>query len=164
MFRIGQARDIHRLENNGRNFVLGGVIIPSSKGPVSHSDGDCLYHAIGEALLGSLALGDLGKFFPDNDPKYLDFDSSFIVKECFNMIKEKGYEINNLDCIIVLEKPHLQKHLDKMRSNIACLLETDVDNICLKAQTNEKCGEIGTNEAVMCMATVLIRKVVNNGK
>lgn len=163
MYRIGFSRDIHRLEENGRPFILGGIKLESSLGNVSHSDGDCLYHAIGEALLGTLALGDLGKFFPDNDPKYLNMDSSLILKECFNMIKQKGYVINNLDCIIVLEKPHLQKHLSQMKTNIAKLLETEEDNVCLKAQTNEKCGEIGSNKAVMCMATVLIRKVVNNG-
>ena len=97
MYRIGFSRDIHRLEKNGRDFVLGGIKIPFEFGNVSHSDGDCLYHAIGEALLGALSLGDLGHFFPDTDKKYLDYDSSIIVKECFKKVKEQGYVINNID-------------------------------------------------------------------
>ena len=151
MYRIGFSRDIHRLEKNNRPFILGGVKLESELGNVSHSDGDCLYHAISEAILGALALGDLGKFFPDNDDKYLDYDSSI-------MAKERGYIISNLDCVIVLEKPHLQKHLEKMRDNICQLLNTTKGNVCLKAQTNEKCGEVGNNQAIVCYANVLLRK------
>lgn len=158
MYRIGFSRDIHRLEKNGRKFILGGIEIPFELGNVSHSDGDCLYHAIGESLLGALALGDLGKFFPDNDEKYLNYNSAMILKSCYQMIKQKGYSINNLDCIIILEKPHLQKYLDQMRDNISKILEIDKDLISLKAQTNEKCGEVGKNEAIICYANVLIRK------
>lgn len=158
MYRIGFSRDIHRLEENNRPFILGGVKIPFHLGNVSHSDGDCLYHAIAEALLGALALGDLGHFFPDNDSKYLDYDSGLILKECYEMIRKRGYVVNNLDTVIVLEKPHLQVHLSQMQSNIAKLLETDVDNISIKAQTNEKCGEVGNNQALVCFATVLLRK------
>jgi 2-C-methyl-D-erythritol 2,4-cyclodiphosphate synthase len=158
MYRIGFSRDIHRLEANGKDFILGGVKIPFILGNVAHSDGDCLYHAISESLLGSLGLGDLGKFFPDTDDKYLGMDSSIIMKECFKMVKDNGYVINNLDCVIVLEKPHLQKHLPQMKLNICELLETDESNVCIKAQTNEKCGEVGNNQAIICFATVLLRK------
>lgn len=158
MYRIGFSRDIHRLEKNNRPFILGGVKLESELGNVSHSDGDCLYHAISEAILGALALGDLGKFFPDNDDKYLDYDSSIILKDCYQMAKERGYIISNLDCVIVLEKPHLQKHLEKMRDNICQLLNTTKGNVCLKAQTNEKCGEVGNNQAIVCYANVLLRK------
>lgn len=158
MYRIGFSRDIHRLEKNNRPFILGGVKLESELGNVSHSDGDCLYHAISEAILGALALGDLGKFFPDNDDKYLDYDSSIILKDCYQMAKERGYIISNLDCVIILEKPHLQKHLEKMRDNICQLLNTTKGNVCLKAQTNEKCGEVGNNQAIVCYANVLLRK------
>lgn len=158
MYRIGFSRDIHRLEKNNRPFILGGVKLESELGNVSHSDGDCLYHAISEAILGALALGDLGRFFPDNDDKYLDYDSSIILKDCYQMAKERGYIISNLDCVIILEKPHLQKHLEKMRDNICQLLNTTKGNVCLKAQTNEKCGEVGNNQAIVCYANVLLRK------
>ena len=160
MYRIGFSRDIHRLEENGKPFILGGVNIPFNKGNVAHSDGDCLYHAVAESLLGALALGDLGHFFPDTDDKYLGYDSSIIVKESFRMVKERGYVVNNIDCIVILERPHLQKHLAKMQENIAKLLETDIENVSIKAQTNEKCGEVGNNEAVICFANVLLRKDV----
>lgn len=158
MYRIGFSRDIHRLEKNGKDFILGGVKIPYELGNVAHSDGDCLYHAIAESLLGALGLGDLGKFFPDTDDKYLNFDSSIIVKECYLKVKNLGYVINNLDCVVVLEKPHLQKHLETMQNNIASLLETTPDCVCVKAQTNEKCGEVGNNKAIVCFANVLLRK------
>ena len=158
MYRIGFSRDIHRLEKNNRPFILGGVNIPFEKGNVSHSDGDCLYHAIAEALLGALALGDLGHFFPDNDPKYLNMDSKLILKECFEMIKKNKYQVNNLDTVIVLEKPHLQNYLSQIRSNISEILEVDISQVSVKAQSNEQCGEVGNNSAVVCFATVLLRK------
>ena len=158
MFRIGQARDIHRLEDNGRPFVLGGVNIPFSKGPVSHSDGDVLYHAISEALLGSLAKGDLGTFFPDTDDKYKNMDSSFILKSCYEMIKKEGYHIVNLDTNIICERPKLGKYLLKIRENIAELLDLDIDRVSVKAQTNEKCGEIGLELAIEATCVVLIEK------
>lgn len=159
MFRIGFSRDIHRLEKNGRPFVLGGVSIPHDRGNVSHSDGDCLFHAIGEALLGTLSLGDLGHFFPDDDARYKDMDSALILRECFLKIKERGYAIQNLDCVIVLEKPHLKAYLGQMRAKISSILETEEENISVKAQTNEKCGEAGQGEAVICFASVLVKKI-----
>ena len=158
MIRIGHARDIHRLEKNNRPFVLGGIKIPFEKGNVSHSDGDCLYHAIAEALMGSIALGDLGKLFPDNDDKYLDYDSSLIVKEVVKRIHEQGYKIINIDTSIVLEKPKLNDYIDVMRQNIASLLQIDIDCVSVKAQTNEKVGEVGQGEAIECFASVLVEK------
>lgn len=158
MYRIGFSRDIHRLKDNSRKFILGGVDIPYHLGNVSHSDGDCLYHSIAEALLGTFALGDLGHFFPDNDDKCKDMDSSIILKECYDKILERGYKLVNLDAIIILEKPHLQKYLLQIRQNIAKILNTSIDNISVKAQTNEHCGEVGNNEAIECYATVLVGK------
>ena len=158
MFRIGQARDIHRLENNGRNFVLGGVIISSSKGPVSHSDGDCLYHAVCESLLGGLALGDLGHHFPDDDLKYKDIDSSLLIKKTMELVKEKGYRISNIDTSITLETPKLKPYILKMRENIAKLLEIDISRVSVKAGTNEKIGELGKGDAVEATSIVLLVK------
>ncbi len=158
MFRIGQSRDIHRLEENGRDFILGGVRIPYFKGNVSHSDGDCLYHAIAESLLGALALGDLGKHFPDNDDKFKDIDSSFIVKETMKLVKEKGYHVVNIDTSVILEKPKLKDYIDVMRQNIASLLEIDVDEVSVKAQTNEKVDALGRNEAIEATSIVLLEK------
>jgi 2-C-methyl-D-erythritol 2,4-cyclodiphosphate synthase len=158
MFRIGQSRDIHRLEENGRDFILGGIKIPFSKGNVSHSDGDCLYHAIAESLLGALALGDLGKHFPDNDDKYKNIDSSILVKETMKMVKEKGYHVVNIDTSIILEKPKLKDYIDEMRKNIATLLEIDIDCVSVKAQTNEKVDAVGNNDAVEATSIVLLEK------
>lgn len=158
MFRIGQSRDIHRLEENGRDFILGGVRIPYFKGNVSHSDGDCLYHAIAESLLGALALGDLGKHFPDNNDKFKDIDSSIIVKETMKLVKEKGYHVVNIDTSVILEKPKLKDYIDVMRQNIASLLEIDVDEVSVKAQTNEKVDALGRNEAIEATSIVLLEK------
>lgn len=158
MFRIGQSRDIHRLEENGRDFILGGIKIPFTKGNVSHSDGDCLYHAIAESLLGALALGDLGKHFPDNDDKYKNIDSSILVKETMKMVKQKGYHVVNIDTSIILEKPKLKSYIDEMRKNIASLLEIDIDCVSVKAQTNEKVDAIGHQEAVEATSIVLLEK------
>jgi len=158
MIRIGYARDIHRLEKNGRPFILGGINIPFEKGNVSHSDGDCLYHAIAESLMGALALGDLGKLFPDNDDKYLDYDSSLIVKEVFKRVKQQGYHVINIDTSIVLERPKLKSYVDEMRKNIASLLEIDISCVSVKAQTNEKVGEVGQGNAIECFSSVLLEK------
>ena len=158
MIRIGQSRDIHRLEKNNRPLIIGGVVFDYEKGPVSHSDGDVLYHAVAEALLGSLAKGDLGTFFPDNDLKYKDMDSAFILKSCLEMVKQEGYHIVNIDCNVICERPKLGKYLLLMRQNIASILETDILNISIKAQTNEKCGEIGLENAIEATAIVLIEK------
>lgn len=158
MFRIGQSRDIHRLEENGRDFVLGGIRIPYTKGNVSHSDGDCLYHAVAESLLGALALGDLGKHFPDNDDKFKNIDSSIIVKETMKLVKEKGYHVVNIDTSVILEKPKLKDYIDEMRQNIASLLEIDIDAVSVKAQTNEKVDALGRNEAIEATSIVLLEK------
>ena len=158
MYRIGQSRDIHRLENNGRPFVLGGVKIPFYKGPVSHSDGDCLYHAICESLLGALALGDLGHHFPDDDINYKDIDSSILVRRAMELVKKQGYKINNIDSSIILEEPKLKPYISKMRENIATLLEVDVSRVSVKAGTNEKVGELGKGDAIEASSIVLLVK------
>ena len=155
--RIGFASDIHRLVG-GRRLILSGVVIPFELGEEAHSDGDVVYHAVSEAIIGALALGDLGKHFPDNDPVYKDIDSSIIVKRVVEMMKEKRCKINNIDVSITLEKPKLKDYILAMRENLASLLETSIDNVSIKAGTNEKLGPLGRNEAVKAEAIVLLKE------
>ena len=157
MFRVGYASDIHRLVSN-RKLILGGVEIPFELGLLGHSDADVVYHALGEAILGALALGDLGTHFPDNDDKYLNMDSSIILSEIKKMMDEHNYVIQNLDISISLEKPKLKKYIQKMRENISCILNTDIGNVSIKACTNEGVGEVGRQEACIATAIVLLRK------
>ena len=155
--RIGFASDIHRLVP-GRRLILAGVVVPFELGEEAHSDGDVVYHAVAESILGALALGDLGKHFPDNDQKYKDIDSSFIVKEVVKMMKNKGCVINNIDVSITLEKPKLKDHIQAMRVNLSNLLETEIDNVSIKAGTNERLDSLGRNEAVKAEAIVLLKE------
>ena len=155
--RIGFASDIHRLVS-GRRLILSGVVIPFELGEEAHSDGDVVYHAVAESILGALALGDLGKHFPDNDQKYKDIDSSIIVKEVVQMTKKNGCRINNIDVSITLEKPKLKDYIQTMRVNLSNLLETDINNVSIKAGTNEKLGPLGRNEAVKAEAIVLLKE------
>ena len=155
--RIGFASDIHRLVE-GRRLILGGVVIPFELGEEAHSDGDVVYHAVAESILGALALGDLGKHFPDTDSKYKDIDSSIIVKEVAKMMKSKGCEINNIDVSITLEKPKLKNYIEAMRVNLSSLLETPIENVSIKAGTNERVGPLGRNEAVKAEAIVLLKE------
>ena len=153
--RIGFASDIHRLVAN-RPLILGGIKIPYEKGELAHSDGDVVYHALTESLLGALALGDLGTHFPDNDPKYKDIDSSILVKEVMVKVDEKGYKISNIDISITLEQPKLRSYIDEMRKNIAKLTNVNIDQVSVKAGTNEKLDDIGRGEAVKAESIVLL--------
>ena len=155
MNRIGFASDIHQLIEN-RRLILAGVVVPFEKGEKAHSDGDVVYHALGESILGALALGDLGKHFPDNDDTYLDYDSSKIVLAIKQMMFDKGYKIGNIDISITLEKPKLAPHIDEMRKNIAFLLGTNIENVSVKAGTNEKMDALGRGEAVKAESIVLL--------
>lgn len=155
MSRIGFASDIHQLVPN-RRLILAGVVVPFELGEKAHSDGDVVYHALGEAILGALALGDLGKHFPDNDDKYLDMDSSKIILEIKRMMDERNYKIGNLDISITLERPKLAPHIEKMRENIARLLDTEIGNVSVKAGTNEKLDALGRGEAVKAEAIVML--------
>ena len=155
--RIGFASDIHKLVE-GRDLVLCGVKIPFSKGELAHSDGDVVFHAVGESILGALALGDLGKYFPDNDEKYKDIDSSLIIKEIVKMMKERCYKVNNVDISITLEEPKIAKYIELMRENLAKILETEIENISIKAGTNEKMDSIGRGEAVKAESYISLVK------
>lgn len=156
-YRIGHGEDIHALVE-GRKLILGGVNIPFEKGLLGHSDADVVYHALSDALLGAIAGGDIGQLFPTNDPLYDNLDSSIIVKECYRLVKAKGYKINNVDISIAAEKPHLMKYLDEMRNNIAKLLETSIENVSLKAMTNEGFDAVGEGKAIRATAIALIEK------
>ncbi len=155
MLKIGFSKDVHPLAE-GRPFILGGIPIDHYKGPVGHSDADCLLHAIAESMLGAMALGDLGKFFPETDPKYKNYDSSLIVIEVFNYIESKGYIVKNLDCMVSLEKPRLRPYVDEMRKRIAGLLKMDMANVSVKATTYEGLGIVGEEKAIICEAIVLL--------
>lgn len=155
--RIGFGTDIHRLVE-GRKFVLAGVHVPAPFGELAHSDGDVIYHASMDAILGALALGDIGKLFPDNDPQYKDIDSSLLFKKVVTLMKEKGYRINNIDVMITLEKPKLKDYIIEMRNNIANILETSIDNVSVKAGTNEGLDALGRGEAVKAEVVVLLKE------
>ena len=155
--RIGFASDIHRLEE-GNKLILGGVNIPFEKGEVAHSDGDVVYHALAESILGALALGDLGTHFPDNDPKYKGIDSAILVRRVVAMMEDKGYGVNNVDISITLEQPKLKPFILEMRENIAELLKVDVNAVSVKAGTNEKLDAIGMGLAVKAESIILLKE------
>lgn len=153
--RIGQGYDSHRFIP-GTHIFLGGVRIPFDKGIQSHSDGDVLLHAISDALLGATALGDLGQRFPDSDPQYKGISSENLLKQIFHLIREKHFEILNLDATVIAEKPKLSEYILNIRSNIAALLELPIDCVSIKAKTNEKMGWIGRGEGIAVHAVVLL--------
>ncbi|BET20566.1 2-C-methyl-D-erythritol 2,4-cyclodiphosphate synthase [Solobacterium moorei] len=155
--RIGQSTDIHRLAE-GRKLILGGVEIPSDLGLVGHSDADALCHAIAEAILGALALGDLGKWFPDIDPKWEGADSIKILTQVGVMMREHGYSIGNVDSLIMIEKPKMAPHIMAMRDNIARALVCNLDCVSVKATRGEGLGFVGKSEGVQAQAVVLLVK------
>jgi len=155
--RVGFSKDIHRLVTN-RPLIICGVTIPFDMGEEAHSDGDVCYHAIMESILGALAKGDLGKHFPTNDDRYKNISSSILMDEVYKILKKEGYHINNLDVFISLEKPKLAPYIEEMRKNTASLLRTSIDNISIKAGTNEKCGEVGLSKAIEAYSIVSVEK------
>lgn len=160
MIRIGQSSDVHKLVE-GRKLILGGVEIPHHKGCLAHSDGDALLHAISESLLGALALGDLGKHFPDTNIDYKDISSLVILKKVFQIVEDKGYMVGNIDSLIMIENPKMAMYIEEMRSNIAFMLKTDIYNISVKATRGEGIGFVGREEGLMAQAVVLLKKVDN---
>lgn len=157
MYRIGQSRDVHRLEN-GRKLVLGTVLIPSEFGAVAHSDGDCLVHAITEAIIGALGKGDIGKFFPDNDEKYKCISSSYFLTEMKMLLQKEQYEIVNIDSTIHIEKPMMKPHIENMRQGIASYLGINPTIVNVKATRGEKIGYIGRGEGVEAECVVLLKR------
>ncbi|MGL4425456.1 MAG: 2-C-methyl-D-erythritol 2,4-cyclodiphosphate synthase [Cetobacterium sp.] len=157
MLRIGNGYDVHRLVE-GRKLVLGGVEIPHKKGVLGHSDGDVLIHAIMDALLGALALGDIGQHFPDTSTEFKDIDSKILLKKVFEIVKSKNYFVINIDCIIVAQNPKLKPYLNLMREKIAEILESDILNISIKATTEEMLGFTGNEEGIKSYCVVLLQK------
>ena len=155
--RIGQGIDFHKLEK-GLTLWLGGIAIPSEKGCVAHSDGDVLIHAICDALLGAAGLRDIGFYFPDTSNEFKNIDSKILLKKTYELIKEKGFDIGNIDCTICLEKPKISPFIFDMVKSIASVLSTEPENIAIKATTTEKFGFIGREEGVAAFATALIVK------
>lgn len=156
-FRIGLGEDIHLLVK-GRELILGGVHIPYELGLLGHSDADVVFHATADSLLGALSLGDIGHFFPTDDPRYDGADSALILAETYAKIKEKGYKVGNLDITISCEKPHLAKHLIKMRENLARILEISIDDVGIQAMTNEGMDAVGEGKAIRANAVVLLER------
>lgn len=154
-YRIGSGMDVHQLVE-GRDLWIGGIKIPHHKGGLGHSDADVLLHAICDALLGALSLGDIGTHFPDTDPSFKNIDSKILLKKTWQLIKERNYSIVNIDSSLCLEAPKIKKYAGEMRRVIAEILEISESDISIKATTNEKMGFIGREEGVVAYATVLL--------
>jgi 2-C-methyl-D-erythritol 2,4-cyclodiphosphate synthase len=155
--RVGQGIDFHRLEK-GHELWLGGIRIPSELGSVAYSDGDVLLHAVCDALLGAAGFKDIGHQFPDSDPEFRNIDSKVLLKRTFDLIKEKGYGVVNIDSTICLEKPKIALYAEEMKKTISGILETHPEFISIKATTTEKLGFIGREEGIAAFAVVLLTK------
>ena len=156
--RIGPGYAVHRLVE-GRKLILGGVEIPFEKGLDGHSDADVLVHAVMDALLGAAALGDIGKLFPDNDERYLGADSIGLLKTVRTVLEEHGWKLSNLDATVIAQRPKLAPYIDTMRKRIADALETDAENVSVKATTEERLGFTGSGEGIAAHAVCLIERV-----
>ena len=158
MFRIGNGYDVHKLVE-GRKLILGGIEIPHDLGLLGHSDSDVLVHSIMDGLLGALALGDIGKHFPDTDDKYKGISSIKLLKEVACLIKNKGYEVVNIDSIVAAEQPKLKPYIDEMRKQVAEALGVEIEEISIKATTEERLGFTGREEGIKSYAVVLLKKI-----
>ena len=157
MYRIGIGYDVHKLKD-GLDFFLGGIQIPYYRGCVAHSDGDVLIHAICDALLGAANLRDIGYHFPDSDPKYKGIDSKKLLKETYNLVKENGYEIGNIDSVISLQKPKVKDYIPDMQKTLASVLGIDESQVSVKATTTEGLGFEGREEGISAQAVALIKR------
>lgn len=156
--RIGHGYDVHRLVEN-RKLILGGVEIPFERGLLGHSDADVLLHAISDALLGAVALGDIGKHFPDTDPRYAGADSMLLLKEVVRLVRNEGYQVGNLDATILCQRPKLAGFISAMRENIAACCEISVSDVSVKATTEEKLGFTGSGEGIAVHAVALLEHI-----
>lgn len=157
-FRVGHGYDVHKLVED-RKLIIGGVEISHYKGLLGHSDADVLAHAICDALLGAAALGDIGKHFPDNDDRYKDIDSLVLLEKVCELIRNKGYEISNVDSTILAQAPKLRPYIDEMRSKLAKAMKLDIDELSVKATTEERLGFTGREEGIAAHAVVLLMKI-----
>jgi 2-C-methyl-D-erythritol 2,4-cyclodiphosphate synthase len=158
-FRIGHGYDVHAL-GEGLRLVIGGVEIPHDKGCIAHSDGDVLIHALCDALLGALALGDIGKHFPDTSAEFKGIDSRVLLRRVTDLVHEAGYEIGNVDCTVAMQRPKLRPHIDSMRGELAAAMGVDIGQVSVKATTTERLGFEGREEGVSTHAVVLLIKHV----
>lgn len=156
--RIGHGYDVHRLVEN-RKLILGGVEIPFERGLLGHSDADVLLHAISDALLGAVALGDIGKHFPDTDPRYAGADSMLLLKEVVRLVRNEDYQVGNLDATILCQRPKLAGFIAAMRENIAACCEIPVSDVSVKATTEEKLGFTGSGEGIAVHAVALLEHI-----
>lgn len=156
--RIGHGYDVHRLVE-GRDLILGGVKIDYEKGLLGHSDADVLLHAVSDALLGAAGLGDIGRHFPDTDPKYKGADSLELLREVYRKISEKGYRVGNIDVTMVAQRPKLKDFIPQMQENIAAAVGVTPDRVNVKATTEEKLGFTGTGEGMSCHAVCLLEEM-----
>lgn len=153
--RIGNGYDIHRLVSD-RALILGGVKIPHELGLLGHSDADVLTHAIMDAMLGALSLGDIGHYFPPTDPKWAGADSLELLNQVHQLIRDRGWQIGNIDSVVVAERPKLKPHIETMRDKLAAVLELQPNQVGIKATTNEKLGPVGREEGICAYAVVLL--------
>lgn len=156
--RIGHGYDVHRLVEN-RKCIIGGVDIPHNKGLLGHSDADVLVHAVMDAVIGALCLGDIGKLFPDNDPAYEGADSIQLCRRVAEIMKEKGYRVGNVDATVIAQAPKMSPHINKMRENIALALDTEIDRVSVKATTEERLGFTGEGLGISAHAVCLLEEV-----
>lgn len=157
MFKIGLGYDIHRLVED-RDLIIGGIKIPYEKGLLGHSDADVLIHAIIDALLGAANLADIGTLFPDTDPKYKDANSVILLKNVIELVKEKGYKINNIDSNIIAQAPKMMPYIPEMKATLAKAMDIDIESISIKAKTKEKLDSVGEKLAIETNAVVLLEK------
>ena len=157
-YRIGFGVDFHQLAE-GREFMVGGILIPHSKGAVGHSDADVLLHAICDALLGAACLGDIGIHFPDTDPKFKGIDSKILLKETIKLIQKQNYQLVNIDSTLCLQEPKIKPYIQQMQKAIADIIGTSEKNISIKATTTEQMGFVGRKEGVIAYATVLLETI-----
>ncbi|MEI7027633.1 2-C-methyl-D-erythritol 2,4-cyclodiphosphate synthase [Paenibacillus sp. y28] len=155
MIRVGQGYDVHQLVE-GRKCIIGGVDIPFEKGLLGHSDADVLLHAVSDAVLGAVALGDIGKHFPDTDQAYKDADSYQLLLDVWKLVKERGYKLGNIDCTIIAQRPKMAPYVPQMAERIAAALEADVSQVNVKATTTEKLGFTGREEGIAAQAVVCL--------
>lgn len=158
MIRVGYGYDVHRLVEE-RKLILGGVEIPFEKGLLGHSDADVLLHAVTDAMFGAAAMGDIGSHFPDTDPRYKGADSLLLLKECGELLKQAGWQVENIDSTIVAQRPKLLPYVPQMRENIARVLDLTIDQVSIKGKTEEGLGFTGNGEGMAVHAVCLISKI-----
>lgn len=157
MFRVGNGFDVHAFAED-RPLIIGGIEIPYEKGLIGHSDADVLLHTVADACLGAIGEGDIGRHFPDTDPNFKDADSAKLLQHVWKLVRNKGYKLVNIDCIVMAQKPKMAPHIEKMQERIAELMEASIEQVNVKATTTERLGFVGREEGIASQAVVLLQK------